>query len=43
MSNFLMEKDMTNLNKKRLFELEDDMQRLACQMVIVSCVSSRKV
>jgi len=42
MSNFLLDEDATTLNKESLLALQEEMQRLTCKMVVVSCVSSKK-
>ena len=39
---FCWRKIWPSLAKKSLFDLQDEMQRLACQMIVISCVSSRK-
>jgi len=42
MSNFLLDEDVATLNKESLPALQEEMQRLACKMVVVSFVSSKK-
>jgi len=39
----LLEEDTTTLNKESLLALQEEIQRLACKMVVISCVSLKKV
>jgi len=39
----LLEEDTTTLNKENLLALQEEIQRLACKMVVISCVSLKKV